>query len=697
MSRRLSIGTAALLVALLFTERAPAEGWKLFGSSGNSEGLCVPQIFCEFFFSDDEKLYEIDVSDGSAEFVRGLRNNIDEELYDGGWTGPFWGEGYRDGQSIAYNPNDGLLYHRNGTTGYRDAVDDPRSYDTRLIETYDPGPAADFIFDPVKIYNSLTDRPGGPVNDRIDPFHPIDGTLWEESRGFTWNPIDEYFILADKDAGNMGYWDPTGGATADAAVLVTSIGASLKGISWYTTNLDGSGAQRLFGGVNDNLGGYGGDSFFELDSDSGSGTYLQTVGPAAAINLVGAPGGATVDQTIGMAQHPESGDLYSIITLSTGGRHLVRYDKPDIDAFDALTDMSINAQYLGSTGRDITSITFVPAPIPADSDLAWVDPAGGSFQSSDNWFPFQVPTDTDNAIFDLDDAYTVTFAGDAETAAVGVYTDDVTWDLNGHTYAHDDATTLGDESGDSGHLTVVDGTVTGHGDVTIAATAGSEGSLTVSTGGVWSHPHRTMYASFRGDGMLTIENGGSVHSGRGSTSIHTGSTGLAIVTGPGSTWTIADDLHVGGSGMGELHVTDGGTVSAFYLQTIINGAIDVTGADSLLAVTSRIDLGGNGPVTLEVTEGGSVTADNIVLKHGEITVSGSDSSMSIGDELDTRGGDLTVSDGGVVTSQFRADLGSGNTTITGTGSMFEVANLLEVRGNLTILLWRHGRGRGWQD
>ena len=687
-----------LTAAVMFTQSATAQHWKLFGSSGNSGSLFPECWTCWSFGSDDEFLYEINTSDGSTQFVRSLRNNVDAELAAGGWTAPFWGEGYRDGQSIAFNPNDGLLYHRNGTTGYRDAVLDPRAYDTRLIETYDPGPQATFTSDPVKIYNSLTDRPGGPVNDRDDPYHPIDGTIWGESRSFTWNPVDEYFILADND-GDIGYWDPNNGATTDAAVHVTSNSASYKGVSWYTTNVDGTGLQRFFTGVNDDDGGYLGTSFFELDSNSASSTYLEPLAMPASINLVGAPGGATVDQSIGMAQDPVTGDLYSVITLSSGGRHLVRYEKTEIDAFDALVDTAINAQYLGPTGVDITSITFVRSALPSDGDRHWIDPAGGLYQTPENWLPAEFPTAADDAIFDLDSSYTVTFADDAETAHAKVLSDDVTWNLQSHVYSLGHPTTIGDGAGDVGHLSVVDGWVQG---ITtwIARLAGSEGSLTVSTDGVWSHPLSDMVVGLLGDGALTVEDGGTVVSMQVDIGREPGATGQATVTGSTSNWLVLGDLNVGNVGSGDLDVVAGGSASADNLtageQAAAVATIDVSGTDSSLTVTNQLALGGEGTATLQVIAGGEVTADTLDMGFtlngsGTVVVSGTDSSLSVDGVADIGRhgqGQMTISGGGAVSTGgsfiARDNDSSGDVVVSGTDSIWNAIGQVYVGGDQAV-------------
>jgi hypothetical protein len=384
MMKRFSLCAAALFAAILITQPALGQTWKAVGSSGN-QGSGNPADWTLAVVSpDDENLYGIDLSTGAGTYIRGLRNNVDAIIAQEpdwpppGQNGPFWGESYRDGQHVAYNPDAGLLYHRNGTTGYR-APDplDPRAYDTRLIETYAPGAQADFLAAPVSVYNSLlTTRFGGRQPDDLDPDNPIDGTVFGESRSFTYDTDNDYFILANND-GNTGYWDPTLTGPA-SSVHVGSDVAGYRGMAFYDTNLDGGAtANRLFVGVNTGDGGYAGNSFFELDNNTGSATYLSAGAIPTPASIVLSGTADSVDQTIGMAQNPETGDLYSIVTLSSGGRHLIRYDAADIDAY-TYGDPFISATYLGDTGFDITAITFVPVTEPGGlaGDIngdGWVD------------------------------------------------------------------------------------------------------------------------------------------------------------------------------------------------------------------------------------------------------------------------------------------------------------------------------------
>lgn len=72
------------------------------------------------------------------------------------------------------------------------------------------------------------------------------------------------------------------------------------------------------------------------------------------------------------------------------------------------------------------------APAVAD-DLAWINPAGGSWHNAANWSPARVPGPADTALFTLPGAYTVTLGNDADAARVRQSGGDVTLQLGVHT------------------------------------------------------------------------------------------------------------------------------------------------------------------------------------------------------------------------------------------------------------------------
>jgi T5SS/PEP-CTERM-associated repeat protein len=119
---------------------------------------------------------------------------------------------------------------------------------------------------------------------------------------------------------------------------------------------------------------------------------------------------------------------------------------------------------------------------------------------------------------------------------------------------------------------------------------------------------------------LTIKNGAVVYSGNGYLGYKSGSQGMAVMDGTGSTWTMSNNLYVGNSGSGTLTITGGGAVTASSVS--VNGtsllAIDV-GRGSLLTVA-----GGTGSIannnTIRVLAGagvatGSTTYSPIVARY----------------------------------------------------------------------------------
>ena len=82
--------------------------------------------------------------------------------------------------------------------------------------------------------------------------------------------------------------------------------------------------------------------------------------------------------------------------------------------------------------------------------------------------------------------------------------------------------------------------------------------------------------------MVTISQGGHVTSGNGFIADGSSSTGTVQVDGATSTWTNSDNVYVGGDasgavGSGELHLANGGTVSAAILTVWSTGTVTGNG------------------------------------------------------------------------------------------------------------------------
>ncbi|WP_261831536.1 autotransporter outer membrane beta-barrel domain-containing protein [Leminorella grimontii] len=205
------------------------------------------------------------------------------------------------------------------------------------------------------------------------------------------------------------------------------------------------------------------------------------------------------------------------------------------------------------------------------------------------------------------------------------------------------------------------------------------------------------------NGALSILNGGELTSGVGYHINYIGNdegtTGSVTVSGPGSTWNIADGsvLYLGGSGSGSLLIENGASVnllpsaapvvggiySNIYMGANNPGGTDsltVTGAGSSLNIASWLLLayGGNNTFhnttsIVNVSNGGSITADGIDVGYGGHGI-------------------MTISSGGVVTTEHglvSPYVGSkGELTITGSGSRWTVAQKMTLasQGDATLVI-----------
>jgi fibronectin-binding autotransporter adhesin len=130
----------------------------------------------------------------------------------------------------------------------------------------------------------------------------------------------------------------------------------------------------------------------------------------------------------------------------------------------------------------------------------------------------------------------------------------------------------------------------------LALDAGATGTATVDgTGSTWICGS-SLYVGNSGTGTLNISNGGSVSNSFGYLGFKgTGSAGTVLVDGSGSTWTCSDNLYVGISGTGTLHITNGGLVvvgGGTYLGNATNTAGSIHFGVSGGTLTTRLLYGG---------------------------------------------------------------------------------------------------------
>lgn len=353
----------------------------------------------------------------------------------------------------------------------------------------------------------------------------------------------------------------------------------------------------------------------------------------------------------------------------------------------------------------------------------WINPNGGSFQTSGNWYnpeaeegdPPEVPGFDDIAKFNLDNTYTVTFSGSPINTRLFVE-DQVTFNLGGFAYSLTQASgapaiVVGDTSTNA-LLTLPSRILSG-----TKAVIGGDGNSGVGTvivdNATWNNSS-SLYVGGFGNGTLNILNGGQVSSTDSNIGRESNSIGQVLVNGVGSTWTITyvdgESLEIGlGLGsQGSLIVENGGQVinnSKTRVGEGGTGTILVTGNGSLWRNTGRILLGAfSGTDIMNVEADGRVESQFGVISGdrddststGQATISGNGSTwantefLSIGE---SRQGSLLVENGGLVSNTFALiglkSTGVGTVTVTDSGSHWNNSQYINLgllgNGTLNIL------------
>lgn len=191
---------------------------------------------------------------------------------------------------------------------------------------------------------------------------------------------------------------------------------------------------------------------------------------------------------------------------------------------------------------------------------------------------------------------------------------------------------------------------------------------------------------------LIVESGGTISGTgggiEGNIGYNAGSNGTVTVTGAGSAWTTPPnhDLNVGAKGTGTLNILNGGAVNsrngvvAYFPGS--TGRATVAGEGSTWTNINQLIVGWNGRGEMTVSDGGRATANTYGFigardgGSGQVTVTGSGSTWDIGSQLviglNVSRGELLVENGGTVSNTSgRIGLSAnsvGTVTVTGPGS-----------------------------
>lgn len=324
-----------------------------------------------------------------------------------------------------------------------------------------------------------------------------------------------------------------------------------------------------------------------------------------------------------------------------------------------------------------------------------------------------MPGVSDTAVFNIGSpGYTVSFTSSLSNQGVLVQNDIVTFDLSGTSYnltgltSPTRALTVGQFSGDTGNLTLLNGTVTTV-DLGIGVASSSSGTLNISTGASVNNTGSS-YIGENGNAALNIDNGGSLVNSGAFVGDQAGSVGVVTVDGSGSAWTQSNFLRVGSLGSGELTITNGATVENIgtfdtYIGSAAGstGRVIVDGAGSRLIDADDLSVGQSGEGILIIQNGGSASSNDARVgngsgSRGEVTVDGPGSTWDLSGSL-TVGlsgyGELTIQNGGTVNSAgatIGAIAGSDGSAVTvaGAGSRWNSSSSISVgrveSGSLTI-------------
>ncbi|MFC5067999.1 autotransporter outer membrane beta-barrel domain-containing protein [Flaviflagellibacter deserti] len=203
----------------------------------------------------------------------------------------------------------------------------------------------------------------------------------------------------------------------------------------------------------------------------------------------------------------------------------------------------------------------------------------------------------------------------------------------------------------------------------VASGGGSAtGTLNISNGGAVQTAGDIVVAETNGTGFLNVTSGGTLTTGRdGYIGRFGGSNGTALISGTGSTWTIASRLLIGNGGPGALTISDNALVNVGTSTTVgtsaSQGTLNVTSGGTLQTQTL---LRGTGPVQVNF-DGGTLRAKTNTTSFVS-GFSGTELNIASGGlTVDTAGFNVTASSPFSGTGTF-TKIGAGTLTLTGANS-----------------------------
>jgi len=251
----------------------------------------------------------------------------------------------------------------------------------------------------------------------------------------------------------------------------------------------------------------------------------------------------------------------------------------------------------------------------------------------------------------------------------------------------------------TGTLNVADGATVTSQTGLVGATPDGQGTANVfGTDSTWSVGIHEFYVGNSGTGALNLTNGGRAIGNAGTLGGNASGFGTAVISGPGSQWTLTTDLKVGNFGQGNLTILNGGTATSgtgfLAFSGGSQGTASISGANSQWTLTNDLYVGGSsfvagGTAALSVTDGGALDVGGKLKlwNAGTLTIGtgGSVTARSFDKSVGTlafNDGTLTISGG---TYTHAAGSGTAANMLTSNGNTPSAVPTLQFTGGATAV------------
>ncbi|MBN2583276.1 MAG: PEP-CTERM sorting domain-containing protein [Planctomycetes bacterium] len=202
-------------------------------------------------------------------------------------------------------------------------------------------------------------------------------------------------------------------------------------------------------------------------------------------------------------------------------------------------------------------VTVLACSTATAGTLNWASATDGDWTDAASWTPSGPPGSNDVALFNqASGGYTVDLSTTTSIDSMTVKTDAVTLNLTGQLDVAD-TFRVGSIDGEVGNLTITGGGLLNIGGwASVGRQAGATGTLTIQDGTV--NATSQFDVGTAGDGTLLIEENGTLQCAKAILGSYSAGTGDATVNG--GRWEYKTYMVVGWDGVGNLTVTNGGTV-----------------------------------------------------------------------------------------------------------------------------------------